>query len=99
MSLLPPTLLQKLGRTRLAVQRVLATGGTGERRSKALGSGIEFADHRAYQFGDDIRKLDPHLLARLGRHYVRQYSVSKALAVTILLDASRSMGYGKPPKF
>jgi uncharacterized protein (DUF58 family) len=99
MSLLPPALLQKLGRTRLAVRHATASTGIGERRSKAVGSGIEFADHRTYQFGDDIRQLDPHLLARLGRHYVRQYSVSQALPVTILLDTSRSMHCGQPSKF
>ncbi|MSR21963.1 MAG: DUF58 domain-containing protein [Gemmatimonadetes bacterium] len=99
MSLLPPSLLQKLGRTRLQVQRAPASTGVGERRSKALGSGMEFADHRPYQFGDDIRHLDPHLHARLGRHYIRQYSTSQQLSVTILLDASRSMAYGDPPKF
>jgi uncharacterized protein (DUF58 family) len=99
MSLLPPALLQKLGRTRLAVQRAVASTGIGERRSRAIGSGIEFADHRDYQFGDDPRNLDPHLLGRLGRHYVRQYSVHQALSVTILLDTSRSMAFGSPPKF
>jgi len=99
MSLLPPALLQKLGRTRLAVRRAVASAGIGERPSKSIGSGIEFADHRAYQFGDDTRNLDPHLLARLGRHYIRQYSVSQALSVTILLDMSRSMQSGQPPKF
>jgi uncharacterized protein (DUF58 family) len=98
MSLLPPALLQKLGRTRLAVLRAVASKGIGERRSRAIGGGIEFADHRAYQFGDDPRSLDPHLLARLGRHYVRQYSVHQALSVTVLLDTSRSMAFGNPPK-
>jgi uncharacterized protein (DUF58 family) len=98
MSLLPPKLLQRLGRVRLAVRTVSAATGIGERRSRAIGSGLEFADHRTYQFGDDLRKLDPHLLARLGKHYVRQYSVSQALAVTILVDTSRSMEYGTPPK-
>jgi len=98
MNLLPPALLQKLGRSRLAVRRVMAATGIGERRSRAIGSGMEFADHRTYQFGDDIRKLDPHLLARLGRHYVRQYTVQQALAVTILIDTSRSMFFGQPAK-
>lgn len=99
MRLLPPALLQKLGRTRLTVRRVVASTGIGERRSKAIGSGIEFADHRAYQFGDDIRTLDPHLLARLGRPYVRRYSVSQALPVNVLLDMSGSMRSGQPSKF
>lgn len=99
MSLLSPSFLQKLGRTRLGVRNVMASSGSGERQSRSIGSGIEFADHREYQFGDDTRKVDPHLLARLGKHYVRQYSVSQALRVTILLDSSRSMHAGRPGKF
>jgi len=99
MTLLSPSFLQKLGRTRLGVRGVTASTGIGERRSRSVGSGIEFTDHRAYQFGDDTRKVDPHLLARLGRHYMRQYTVSQALQVTILLDASRSMLHGQPSKF
>ncbi len=99
MTLLSPSFLQKLGRTRLGVRHVTPSTGIGERRSRTIGSGIEFADHRAYQFGDDTRKVDPHILARLGRHYVRQYSVSQALQVTVLLDSSLSMHYGEPNKF
>lgn len=99
MSLLPSAVLQKLGRTRLNVHGVGASTGIGERRSKVLGSGMEFADHRPYQAGDDLRHLDPHLHARLGQPFIRQYFTGQQLAVTILLDASRSMAYGEPAKF
>lgn len=99
MTLLDPSFLQKLGRTQLGVRRVVASTGIGERPSRSVGSGIEFADHREYQFGDDTRKIDPHILARLGRPYIRQYTVSQALPVTILLDASQSMQHGRPQKF
>jgi len=99
MSFLSPSFLQKLGRARLGVRHVTASTGIGERQSRSIGSGIEFTDHRAYQFGDDTRKVDPHILARLGKHYVRQYSVSQALQVTILLDTSQSMRIGEPSKF
>jgi len=99
MSLLPPSLLQKLGRTRLNPHRAGPSTGIGERRSAVLGSGMEFADHRPYQFGDDLRHLDPHLHARLGQHFVKQYHTSQQLSITILLDASRSMSFGEPAKF
>ncbi len=62
-----------------------ASLGIGERRSRAKGAGLEFADHRAYQPGDDIRHLDLQLHARLGEHYVRQYSVFRQLPVTVAL--------------
>ncbi|HWV57873.1 MAG TPA: DUF58 domain-containing protein [Longimicrobiales bacterium] len=98
MTLLPASLLQKLGRTRLNPLRAVASTGVGERRSRALGSGLEFADHRAYEFGDDTRHLDPHLYARLGRPYIRQYIAGQQLSVTVLIDASASMAFGSPTK-
>ena len=98
MSLLAPSLLQKLGRTRLNPRRAVASSGIGERRSRAKGVGIEFEDHRQYQMGDDIRHLDRHVHGRLGQHVVKQFAAYQQLPVTILLDASASMGYGAPQK-
>lgn len=99
MNLLPPSTLQRLTRRRLVVRQAAASTGIGERRSRAKGTGIEFADHRPYQLGDDIRHLDRHVLARLGEHYIRQFSLYQQLPVTILLDASASMRFGQPDKF
>lgn len=98
MTLLPASLLRKLGRTRLNPLRARAAAGIGERRSRLLGSGLEFADHRPYQPGDDTRHLDPHLFARLGRPYTRQYVAGQQPSVTILVDVSASMACGTPPK-
>lgn len=99
MSLLPPALLQRLARSRLRPCRALASTGVGERRSRAKGLGVEFADYRPYEFGDDIRYLDPNVFARLGEHHIRQFSLEQQLPVTILLDASASMRFGRPDKF
>lgn len=99
MSLLDPKLKQRLGRSRLRPLRAEPSGGIGERRSKRLGPGMEFADHRPYQFGDDIRFLDPHVHARLGEHYVKLFSLQQSLEVTVLLDASASMAFGTPQKY
>ena len=99
MSLLSPRILQRLSRSKLLVREAVASTGIGERPSRAKGAGIEFADHRQYQLGDDIRYLDQHVLARLGEHYIRQYTLYQQLPVTILLDASASMRYGQPGKF
>jgi uncharacterized protein (DUF58 family) len=71
----------------------------GERRSSQRGEGIEFEEHRRYQSGDDMRRIDPHLYARFGAPFVREYNVGRQLTVTILLDASRSMAAGAPAKF
>ncbi len=98
MSLLSPALRQRLTRARLASGGATATAGVGERRSRVKGEGIEFEDHREYQPGDDLRRLDPHLYARFGEAYVRQYNVGRQLTTTLLLDASASMAYGRPSK-
>ncbi len=94
-----PALLGKLGRSKLVTRWAAASVGVGERRSREKGAGMEFADHREYQPGDDIRHLDPHLYARFGQTFIRQYEVYKQLPITILIDASRSMDYGEPKKF
>ena len=86
-----PRLLQSLQRSRVLVRSAKATVGVGERRSNAKGSGMEFLDYREYQPGDDVRHLDPHLFARTGGHYVRQYAVYQQLPITIIVDGSASM--------
>jgi uncharacterized protein (DUF58 family) len=97
-SLLAPSLMQRLRRMRLIAGDAVARGGTGERRSRSKGEGIEFEDHRRYDVGDDFRRLDPHLYARLGEPFVRQFNVMKPLDVTLLVDASGSMSVGVPSK-
>lgn len=94
-----PSLLTKLSRSKLLTRWAVASTGVGERRSRAKGAGMEFAEHREYQPGDDLRHLDPHLHARFGKNYIRQYEVYQQLPVTILVDASRSMDFGSPGKF
>jgi uncharacterized protein (DUF58 family) len=88
-----------LMRSRLAVRHAHATIGIGERRSRRKGSGMEFMDHREYQPGDDVRHLDPHLYARTGGYFVRQYAVYRQLPIAIIVDGSASMNFGTPTKF
>jgi uncharacterized protein (DUF58 family) len=95
---LSPQLLQRLGRARLRPRFAGTAGGIGERLSGTRGAGMEFADHRPYQPGDDLRHLDPHLEARLGEAFIRQYSVYEQLRITVLLDMSASMAQGTPGK-
>lgn len=81
------------------VSRKLARGKTrAERRSRKIGSGIEFADHREYVAGDDFRYLDWSLYARTGRLLLRLYEEEEDLSVYVLLDVSRSMSIGAPAK-
>ena len=79
-------------------RRVYAGRMRAERRSKKTGAGIEFADHREYVPGDDFRYLDWNVYQRTGRLLVRLFEEEEDLSVYILLDTSRSMGMGEPPK-
>ena len=93
-----PHFLTALGRTQLRIRHAVASTGTGERRSRAKGAGMEFADFREYVAGDDTRHLDARMFARHGDFFVREFEVHKQLPVTIVIDASRSMQFGAPDK-
>jgi len=80
-----------LGGSKLIALRAPANAAIGERRSKAIGPGIEFAQYRDYEPGDDLRHIDRHVYARLGRVVIRQFNVEQRLRVSVLLDASGSM--------
>jgi uncharacterized protein (DUF58 family) len=68
------------------------------RASKRVGAGLEFADHRDYAPGDDLRYLDWNLYGRLERLALRLFQEEEDLLVEVLVDASASMGVGDPPK-
>ena len=89
--------LQRLGL--LAKRMSAASGSAGQRRSRRLGDGLEFADHRAYAPGDDIRFLDWPYYARMERLLLRLFHEHSEGAVSILLDRSSSMSLGDVPKF
>lgn len=91
-------LLSRLARRRLHPRWARAVVGVGERDSRAIGSGIEFAEHRPYEPGDDLRHLDRHAYARFGEAYVKQYAADRGLDVLLVIDVSASMAYGTPPK-
>jgi uncharacterized protein (DUF58 family) len=69
-----------------------------ERRSRKVGSGVEFADHRDYTPGDDLRYLDWNLFGRMDRLLIRLFEEQEDLYVYLLVDSSASMGLGDPPK-
>lgn len=94
----PPRLLQRLARSRLHVPRAGTAGGVGEHLSSTLGPALEFAEYRAYQPGDDLRRVDPFLEARTGELHVREGDVLEQLAVTVVVDMSASMAHGTPEK-
>lgn len=82
----------------LAARRAKSSA-RGERRSRARGQSVEFADYRTYVAGDDFRYLDWNLYGRLDRLFLKLYEEERELPVTIFLDGSESMTFGAPPKF
>jgi uncharacterized protein (DUF58 family) len=98
-TLLTPSLLRRLEQFQLLAQRRARSILRGERRSRARGHSVEFADYRSYVVGDDLRYLDWNLYGRLDRLFVKLYEEERELPVTVLLDASESMSFGAPPKF
>jgi uncharacterized protein (DUF58 family) len=85
--------LRKLEQLRLVANRVRAGAVKGERRSTRRGTSIEFADYRSYTRGDDLRRLDWNIYARLERPFIKLLEEEEDLAVYILLDASASMDW------
>ncbi|HET6284893.1 MAG TPA: DUF58 domain-containing protein [Polyangia bacterium] len=90
--------LRKLEYLSVVVRRTFSGQLRAERRSRRVGSGIEFADHRDYAMGDDLRYLDWNLYGRMERLMVRLFEQDEDLSISVLLDASASMGVGHPPK-
>ena len=70
----------------------------GERRSRNHGVGLEFADYRPYQTGDDLTHVDWNLYARSGRRFIKLFQAEANLTVSFLIDSSSSMGLGNPTK-
>jgi uncharacterized protein (DUF58 family) len=85
----------KLEQLMLSATRVRAGAMKGERRSNKRGTSIEFADYRNYAPGDDLRRLDWNIYARLERPYVKLLEDEEDLAVHVLLDTSASMDWGE----
>ncbi len=87
--------LRKLNQMELVATKVRAGVMKGERRSTKRGSSVEFADYRNYTPGDDLRRLDWNVYARLERPFIKLMEEEEDLAVHILLDGSRSMDWGE----
>src|SRR3954464_2682919 len=77
-------------RARLIVEGLM----TGMHRSPYQGASVEFAQHRPYTFGDDIRRVDWKVLGKTDRVYLKQYIEETNLHLISVVDASESMGYG-----
>lgn len=89
---------RKLDYLALVSKRVFAGRMRAERRTKKTGAGVEFADHREYQPGDDFRYLDWNVYQRFDRLLLRLFEEEEDLAIYFIIDASSSMGFGDARK-
>jgi uncharacterized protein (DUF58 family) len=86
--------LERLGTVFVGARQAVESVLSGQHRSVRRGLSVEFAGHRPYQPGDDLRRLDWIVYARSDRWDVRQYEEETRLRATVVLDASGSMGFG-----
>jgi len=93
MRLLPASTLGRLGKLDLTARGAVEGVITGRHKSPYKGFSVEFAEHRQYVPGDDIRNLDWRVLGKADRYYIKQYIEETNLRATILVDASGSMSY------
>ena len=91
--LLPPEVLERLGSLDLVARTIVRGFISGAHRAPFLGSGEDFSRHRAYQQGDDVRRLDWRLYGRTDRLYIRLFQEDSNLQAFLLVDASESMGF------
>jgi uncharacterized protein (DUF58 family) len=96
--LLDPEFLTKLEQLELVSRKIFAGRMKGERRSKRKGTSVEFADHRNYTAGDDLRHLDWNVYGRLDRLFLKLFLEEEDLHLSVLLDTSQSMDFGDPTK-
>ncbi len=96
--LLEPALLRRLEALALQVRRAVSGQMGGERRSNRRGQSVEFADYRNYTPGDDFRLIDWNAYARLDRFMLRLFVAEEELPLSLFVDLSGSMDWGKPNK-
>ncbi len=99
MALFDSEFLKRLEYLSLVSRRVFRGRLLAQRRTKQLGGGIEFADHREYSPGDDFRYLDWNIYARYGDVLLKRFQEEEDLHVYFLIDVSRSMSHGSGEKF
>lgn len=96
MSGVPPELLKQVKGIAIRVRGVVETLFAGEVRSVFRGQGIEFAEVRAYQQGDDYRTIDWNVSARLGSPFVKTFTEERELTLLLVVDQSASTRVGDP---
>jgi uncharacterized protein (DUF58 family) len=96
--LLDPKFMARLNSLDVLSRKILQGKLQGERRSKRRGQSVEFADHRPYVAGDDLRFVDWNIYGRLEQLFLKLFLEEQDLTVHLLVDTSASMEMGEPSK-
>ncbi len=89
-----PAVLTRIDNLELIARGVVDGFISGLHRSPSLGMSVDFAEHRSYMPGDDVRRVDWRLFARTDRLYVKEFEADTNANLHLLLDVSGSMNYG-----
>jgi uncharacterized protein (DUF58 family) len=96
--LLDPELMGRLDRLDLLSRKIFLGKLRGEKRSKRRGQSVEFADHRSYVTGDDLRFIDWNIYGRLDKLFLKLFLEEEDLCLHLVVDVSESMMQGEPAK-
>lgn len=97
--LLDSRLIAQISSLDLTSRKIFAGKLKGERRSKKKGESVEFADHRPYVSGDDLRHIDWNIFGRLDRLFLKLFMEEEDLSLHVVIDATESSDCGSPHKF
>ena len=86
-----PKILARVGNLELLARNVVDGFINGLHRAPFFGASVDFAEHRGYVAGDDIRRVDWKLYARTDRYYIKQYEADTNTNFAVLMDVSKSM--------
>ena len=89
-----PAVLAKIGNLEFVARTVVDGVINGSHRSPYFGASVDFAEHRGYVPGDDIRRVDWRVFARTDKYYIKEFEADSNSNFSVLLDVSKSMAFG-----
>ena len=89
-----PAVLAKIGNLEFVARTVVDGVINGSHRSPYFGASVDFAEHRGYVPGDDIRRVDWRVFARTDKYYIKEFEADSNANFSVLLDVSKSMAFG-----
>ncbi|MFO0092670.1 MAG: DUF58 domain-containing protein [Gemmatimonadaceae bacterium] len=99
LAIAPAEVLRQVRRIEVRTRRLVDSRFAGEYRSLFKGQGMEFAEVREYQAGDEVRSIDWNVSARMGRPFVKRYVEERELTIMLALDLSGSARFGTRARF